>query len=158
MNGKNLLEGRTGPITQSVDAVKLLLSFVGRASDPLPTFAEFGQGEGRVVLVLSNKRDSYYTVTSTKCSCPSATYHNGRCKHQRRHFPQEQAMTVADGGSIRPEGKWAGGMNGPVSTIPGEERAAKVAPSMLIDLHDTSDREAAYHSIREDKIMWPAEA
>ena len=112
---KNLLEGRTWPITQSVEAIKSLLAYVGRASSPLPS--ELSIGEGRLVLVLSNKKDVYYTVTPTKCSCPSATYHPGQpCKHQRKHFPQEQVATAAaaESGSIRPECKWPGGMNGPV--------------------------------------------
>jgi len=113
MSGKNLLEGRTGPVTQSIDSVKSLLAFVGRASDPLPTDVSL---KG-IVLVLSNKKDVYYTVTDKACSCPSATYRGGRCKHQRKYFPQVQAATAAE--SIRPTGKWAGGMNGPVDEIPG---------------------------------------
>lgn len=155
MLGKNLLEGRTGPQTQSVEAVKALLSWKGRAVDPLPATVEFIQeGEdSRLILILSNKKDTYYTCTPRTCSCPAKTYNPGQpCKHQRKHFgaSMEQAKT----GGIRPD------MNGfkPVDSIPGEERVAKAAPSMLIDLHDTSDREAAYHSIREDKIMWQAEA
>ena len=123
MSGKNLLEGRTGPITQSVDAVKSLLTWRGRAVDPMPSTLEFvNEGEGsRLVLVLSNKKDSYYVVTSVKCSCSAATYHPGQsCKHQRKHFPQEQVATVAESGSIRPECKWPGGLNGPVDKIPGE--------------------------------------
>ena len=118
MNGKNI-EGRTGPITQSVDAVKALLQWKKIASDPLP--ADVSLDNGRLVLVLSNKKDVYYTVTPTKCSCPSATYHPGQpCKHQRKHFPQEQVATVAESGSIRPECKWPGGLNGPVDKISGE--------------------------------------
>jgi hypothetical protein len=119
MSGKNLLEGRTGPITQSVDAVKALLSWKKIASNPLP--ADVSLDNGRLVLVLSNKKDVFYTVTATKCSCPAATYHSGQpCKHQRKHFPQEQVVAVAESESIRPEGKWPGGMNGPVDKIPGE--------------------------------------
>ena len=122
MSGKNLLEGRTGPITQSVDAVKSLLPWRGRAVDPMTSTLEFvNEGEGsRLVLVLSNKKDSYYVVTPAKCSCPSATYHPGQpCKHQRKHFPQEQVATVAESGSIRPTGKWPGGFNGPVDECKG---------------------------------------
>ena len=115
---KNLLEGRTGPITQSVDAVKALLQWKKIASDPLP--ADVSLDNGRLVLVLSNKKDVYYTVTATKCSCPAATYHPGQlCKHQRKHFPQEQVAIVAESGSIRPECKWPGGMNGPVDECKG---------------------------------------
>jgi len=118
MSGKNLLEGQTGPITQSVDAVKSLLQWKKIASDPLP--ADVSLDNGRLVLVLSNKKDVFYTVTATKCSCPAATYHPGQpCKHQRKHFPQEQVATVAESGSIRPECKWPGGLNGPVDECKG---------------------------------------
>jgi hypothetical protein len=111
MNGKNI-EGRTGPITQSVDAVKALLQWKKIASDPLP--ADVSLDNGRLVLVLSNKKDVYYTVTPTKCSCPSATYHPGQpCKHQRKHFPQVAMPAATASESIRPECKWPGGMNGP---------------------------------------------
>ena len=149
---KNLLEGRTGPITQSVDAVKALLQWKKIASDPLP--ADMSLDNGRFVLVLSNKKDVFYTVTATKCSCPSAAYRGGRCKHMRHYFPQEQVVTVAESSSIRPD------MRGfrPISSLPGEERAAKAASLSIIDCHDTSDKDAAYWSIQEDKIMWPAEA
>ena len=109
---ENLLEGRTGPITQSVDAVKSLLQWKKIASDPLP--ADVSMDNGRLVLVLSNKRDVYYTTTAQACSCPSSTYRGGRCKHMRHYFLQEQVATVAESGSIRPAGKWPGGMNGPV--------------------------------------------
>ena len=115
MSEKNMLEGRTGPITQSVEAVKNLLTFVGRASDPLPT--DVTLDNGRLVLVLNNKKDAFYTCTASACSCPSATYrHNGPCKHQRKYFPgtAKPAATVTDAGSIRPTGKWPGGHNGPV--------------------------------------------
>ena len=111
------------PVTQSIDAVKALLTWRGRAVDPMPSTLEFvNEGEGsRLVLVLSNKKDSYYVVTPAKCSCPAATYHPGQpCKHQRKHFPQEQVATVEASGSIRPAGKWPGGLNGPVDKIPGE--------------------------------------
>ncbi|MBP7067864.1 MAG: hypothetical protein KBB04_06265 [Methanothrix sp.] len=43
------------------------------------------------MLVLSNKKDAYYVVTPTGCSCPAATYHPGQpCKHSRKYFPQPQ--------------------------------------------------------------------
>ena len=157
MSGKNLLEGRTGPISQSVEAVKSLLTWKGHPIDPLP--ADVSLDNGRLVLVLSNKKDVFYTVTPTKCSCPAATYHPGQpCKHQRKHFPQEQVATVAESGSIRPAGKWPGGLNGPVDRIPGEEKARASSSLSVIDCHDTSDKDAAYWSIQEDKILWPAEA
>jgi len=77
MEGKTLLASGS-PITQSIDAVKTLLAYAGRASDPLPTDVSFDNG--RLVLVLNNKKDAYYTVTAKACSCPSAIYrHNGPC-------------------------------------------------------------------------------
>jgi len=140
MSGKNLLEGLTGPISQSVDAVKVLLNWKGHPVDPLP--ADLSMDNRRLVLVLSNKKDVYYTVTLTKCSCPAATYHPGPCKHQRKYFPGPQksreeletegesilaahnsgAIRLArppDESSIRPEGKWPGGLNGPVDECKG---------------------------------------
>jgi len=147
-----LLPDSGSPITQSIEAVKSLLAYVGRASDPLPTFLELPNK--RCILVLSNKKDAYYTVTSEGCSCPSATYRPGKpCKHQRKYFAEaakesgnaSNAMTMAEvfeehdrnlsklpksyqrmvkaaregsmedsGESIKPEGKWPGGHNGPV--------------------------------------------
>jgi hypothetical protein len=128
MSGKTLIQIQN-PVTQTVEAVKSLLTWRGRGTDPMPATVEFVQeGEGCMVLVLSNKKDSYYVVTSAKCSCPAATYHPGQpCKHQRKHFPQEQVATVAtaDSDSIRPEGKWPGGLNGPVD----ECRAPSQSPS-----------------------------
>jgi hypothetical protein len=114
MSGNNLLEGRFGPVTQSADAVKTLLAFVGRASDPLPS--DVTLDNGRLVLVLNNKKDAYYTVTSAKCSCPAATYHRGPCKHQRKYFPQVAKPAPVATDSIRPEGKWPGGANGPIDS------------------------------------------
>jgi hypothetical protein len=118
MSERNFLEGRCGPVTQSLDAIKSLLAYVGRSANPLP--ADVSMDNGRLVLVLSNKRDSYYTVTATKCSCPAATYHQGPCKHQRKYFSVAKVEQSTETGSIRPAGKWPGGMNGPVDKIPGE--------------------------------------
>ena len=125
----------SSPVTQSVPAVKALLQWKKIASDPLP--ADLSLDNGRLVLVLSNKKDVFYTVTAKACSCPSATYHGGRCKHQRKYFPEPQKSREeleAEGAnilaahnsgarrlarppeesSIRPECKWPGGLNGPV--------------------------------------------
>jgi hypothetical protein len=138
MSGKNLLEGRTGPQTQTIDAVKALLQWKKIASDPLPS--EVSLDNGRMVLVLSNKRDAYYCLTAKACSCPAATYHPGqKCKHQRKYFgarseaeeyqarqralraqakagsslsePQEPAKRLArppEEDSIKPTGGWIG--------------------------------------------------
>ena len=102
------MEGRSGPTTQSIDAIKSLLAYVGRASDPLPT--DVSLENGRLVLVLSNKKDVYYTTTTKACSCPSATYHGGRCKHQRKYFGAKPASRPT-AGWIGPDGQRA---NGPV--------------------------------------------
>lgn len=121
MNGKNMLEGHFGPVTQSIASIKALLSWKGRASDPLPSFVELGKDDNRVVLVLSNKRDAYYCVTSKKCSCPAATYHQGPCKHQRKHFGAASAAACRAGTS-EPLIK-RGGFR-PIDTLPSEERRA----------------------------------
>jgi len=106
------------PVTQSIAAIKALLSWRGRAVDPLPSKIEFMNhgDESRLMLILSNDKAGYYVVTQEACSCPSATYSPGRrCKHQRRYFPQETTQPTATASeSIRPAGKWAGGYNGPV--------------------------------------------
>jgi hypothetical protein len=137
MEGKTLLaSGR--PITQRIDAVKALLAWKQVSCDPLPEFVEMGDGDSRLVLVLSNKKDAYYTVTANGCSCPAATYHHGPCKHQRKYFPQPKKSREeleAEGEAILeahhntakrlarpPESSsirdnlpgWSGGHNGPV--------------------------------------------
>ncbi len=117
MTGKNMLEGRCGPITQSVEAVKNLLAFVGRSADPLPT--DVTLDNGRLVLILSNKKDCFYVATASKCSCPSAAYRGGRCKHQRKYFPQVEAPKSAS--ASEPLVK-RGGFR-PIDTLPGEEKA-----------------------------------
>ena len=99
------------PITQRIDAVKALLAWKQVSSDPLPEFVEMGDGDSRLVLVLSKKKDAYYTVTAKGCSCPAATYHNGPCKHQKKYFPQEEE-NLRDGLP-----GWPGGFNGPVEVI-----------------------------------------
>ena len=122
MSGNLLEKVRTGPVTQSIDAVKSLLAYVGRASDPLPSDVTFDSG--RLVLVLNNKKDAYYTCTARACSCPSATYrHNGPCKHQRKFFSEAKAATknTASEPLIK-----RGGFR-PVDLLPSEERVRGVA-------------------------------
>ena len=111
MEGKTLLASGS-PTTQRIDAVKALLAWKKVSSDPLPDFVELGDGNHRLVLVLSSKKDAYYTVTAKGCSCPSATYRPGMaCKHQRKYFPQEEA-------NLRDSlPGWPGGLNGPVEVI-----------------------------------------
>jgi hypothetical protein len=70
---------------------------------------------GRMVLILSNKKDAYYTCTAKACSCPAASYHHGPCKHQRKFFPQAEATKpVSANDSIKPVATRPGGRNGPV--------------------------------------------
>jgi hypothetical protein len=121
MSERNLLEGRTGPVTQSLDAIKKLLAYVGRASDPMPS--DVSLDNGRLVLVLSNKKDAYYTVTEKKCSCPAATYHQGPCKHQRKYFSVAKVEQSTETGSIRPDTR----AFRPFDTLPGEEKARGAA-------------------------------
>jgi hypothetical protein len=101
-------------ITQSVESIVELLKYRGLSQRPLPEKIDLPG----LVLVLCNKKDAYYVVTDTGCSCPSATYRPGqRCKHQRQYFPGTDASKEVAGDeidSIRPSGKWPGGLNGPV--------------------------------------------
>jgi hypothetical protein len=116
MSAKTIID-ISKPTTQSIEGVKALLSWRGRASDPLPSFVEMGEGGGKVVLVLSNKRDAYYTVTVRECSCPARSWHPGqRCKHQRKHFPEPSRTAQAPqaGYARAAGGRWPGGHNGPV--------------------------------------------
>lgn len=110
----NLLEGRFGPVTQSANAVKTLLAFVGRASDPMPS--DVTLDNGRLVLVLSNKKDAYYCVTAKACSCPAAHWNHSPCKHQRKYFPQQEATEPI---SIDEPLIQRGGFK-PFSLVPGE--------------------------------------
>ena len=115
-----MLEGRTGPITQSVEAVKNLLTFVGRSADPLPT--DVTLDNGRLVLILSNKKDCFYVTTASRCSCPSAAYRGGRCKHMRKYFP---VAKVEQSTAKEPLVKHGGFK--PFDEMPGEERAKGAA-------------------------------
>jgi hypothetical protein len=106
MSEKNLLEGRTGPTTQSTDSVKSLLTYLGRPSDPMPIYISL---KNNVRLTKSKKGDAYYCTSLKDCSCPARTYHPGSpCKHM--HALQAEI----DNESIAPTAKWAGGRNGPV--------------------------------------------
>ena len=51
-----LLEGRISPVTQSIDAIKSLLAYVGRASDPMPR--DVILDNGRLVLVLVTRESA----------------------------------------------------------------------------------------------------
>jgi hypothetical protein len=108
--------------TQSVKLVVDLLNYIGISADPLPDSMKLPG----LMLVLSEKEDCYYSVSSRGCSCPAKHWQPGKvCKHQRRHFPVANLkrqnttdtlnQTVSE--SIKPEGKWPGGHNGPVEVI-----------------------------------------
>lgn len=88
---RNLLEGQTGPVTQSIAVMKSMLAFVGRASDPMPS----------ELFIKRGGFERFYELFG--------------------------------------------------------ERATKAFSLCAIDCHDTMGQEMAYHSICEDKIMWPAE-
>ena len=152
MAGKTILNIEK-PQTQTVAAVKALLSWKGHPSSPLPT--DVSLENGRLVLVLSNKKDCFYVVTAKDCSCPAHNWHPGqRCKHQRKHFA-EQTTTKPEAAIKQPNaGRWHG-HNGPIA--PEETRAVKVSASPLsvIDCHDTTALDVAYHSIKADREMWP---
>ena len=87
-----LLEGLTSPQTQSFEAIKALLAWRGRAIDPLPTYIQM---DG-LALVLSAKKDQYYTVTPKACSCASFVYRGGPCKHQRKFFSKSEIQRIPD--------------------------------------------------------------
>jgi hypothetical protein len=114
MAGKIIFEGES-PKTQTIEGVKALITFHnhGEAPKEMPAFYRMS---GEMVLVLSNKKDSYYVVTPRDCSCPARTFNPGKpCKHQRGYFPQPKKASEAKvQDSIKPVGKWAGGHNGPV--------------------------------------------
>lgn len=139
--GENTMTGNTlvqieKPTTQTVASVKSLLSYVGRASDPMPIFVEL---KGGVRLTRSKKGDCYYTTTPTECSCKARTFNpNTPCKHmkaiqagnsveasraQARAYQARQRELKGKGStlpenSIRPTGGWIGPdgqrTNGPV--------------------------------------------
>lgn len=151
MSGKTILNVES-PTTQSVKAVCGLLAWKGRSSNPLPQFVEMGEEEARLVLVLSNKRDAYYTVTREECSCPARNWHqNQPCKHMRRYFPEATAATKPTD-SIMPEIRQA------FKPIAPDEAKASTSFQLVDCLPDPTSRDLAYHSIQEDRILWPVEA
>jgi|SRR5271157_2885000 len=97
MSERNLLEDLNGPETQSIEAVKALIAFYNHGEEPLEMPA-FYRLSGEMVLVLSNKKDTYYVVTANACSCPSGAYRGGPCKHQRMYFAESKphGQTLAE--------------------------------------------------------------
>lgn len=106
----------SSPVTQSREAVAQLIAYFNHGHEPAE-MPEFFRLTAEMVLVRSNKGDSYYVVTPRSCSCPSATYRPGQpCKHQRLYFPQPMKATeTATADNILPKGKWPHGFNGPVN-------------------------------------------
>jgi hypothetical protein len=141
------------PKTQSIDAGKSLLALVGRSADPLPS--DVSLDSGRLVLILSNKKDAYYTCTARACSCPGNQFRHN-CKHMRKYFaevaPSKPTKPADTGTSLIERGGFK-----PISLLPSEEaQEAKSASSLsVIDCHDTTPQDVAYWSIQEDKIMLP---
>ena len=84
MSGKILFDG--GIKSQPVAAVESLSKYLNK---------EIKGGVldmGRVKLILSGDRKSFYAVSATDCSCPAKYYQHGQqCKHQRKHFSAPQA-------------------------------------------------------------------
>jgi len=106
MSGMNLLEGRSGPTTQGTDAVKSLLTYLSRPSNPMPIFVQL---KDNVRLTKCKKGDAYYCTSLKDCSCPARTYHPREpCKHM------QMLQAEIDNESIAPVAKWAVGRNGPV--------------------------------------------
>lgn len=86
MAGKVLVEV-PNPLTEDTKAVVALLKCLGRPYSPLPDAVKLPN----MVLVLSSKKDVFYTVTARDCSCPARTYHPGQaCKHMKRFFTEAQ--------------------------------------------------------------------
>lgn len=137
-------------ISQNVEAVVEHLNYLGRPTEPLPEAVDLGA----VKLVRSNKSDVFYCVTATSCSCPSALYRPGQCKHQRKYFPsskksQAEIEKESDEELTRlHSAKWAGGFNGPVDTdtIKAKTEAPAISSLMLIDAyaHVTTEEEIKY--------------
>ena len=120
----------SSPVTQSREAAKQLIAYHNHGQE-LAEMPDFYRLTGEMVLVQSNKKAAYYVTTPQTCSCPSATYRPGPCKHSRKYFPESMrkvAMEEPTEGakrlarppeSIKPAGKWPGGRNGPVEEIMG---------------------------------------
>ena len=106
------------PVTQSREAIEHLIAYHNHRVEP-QEMPDFYRLTGEMVLVLNNKKDAYYVVTPTDCSCPAATYHPGQpCKHSMKYFPQQKREAPIEQGDLRVTlPGWPGGMNGPVEAI-----------------------------------------
>lgn len=180
MSGRTLIQVEK-PTTQTIAAVKSLLAYVGRASDPLPIFVEL---KGSVRLTRSKRGDCYYTTTPADCSCKARSFNPGTpCKHMkalqagnsveasraqarayqaRQRELREQAKSSSSPAEAaqparrlaRPEAFR------PVDTLPSEEKAAKASSSfcMVDTTPDATPREIAYQEMKMVRDMWPVEA
>jgi hypothetical protein len=118
MSGRTILK-MENPVTQSIDAVKSLLAYVGRASDPMPIFVEL---KDSVRLTRSKKGDCYYTTTLSECSCKARTYNPGNpCKHMLAL--RADLANHIESESIRPKVP----AFKPFDLLPGEERVRGAA-------------------------------
>jgi hypothetical protein len=153
MSGRTILKVES-PKTQSIDAVRTLLTWKGHPTNPMP--ADVSLDNGRLVLVLNGKKDAFYTVTATACSCPAHVWHPGhQCKHQRKFFAESKPATKpTDGETLVKRSGFR-----PIDTLPGEGRAVKASSFCMVDTTpDATPRELAYWSIQKDKVLWPVEA
>lgn len=181
MNGKQILNIEK-PATQAVKAVCSLLAWKGRSSNPLPEFVEMGEGEARLVLVLSNKRDAYYVTTPKACSCPAAVYHHGPCKHMRKYFAEQtthkqtmaETLAQADENLHKMPYQYQKAVKaardtaeseplelapkGPFKPVCPDECDAAPSTPLYIDMHDTSPAEVAYFERKEAVEFLPCEA
>ena len=153
MSGGKTILNVESPKTQAIDSVKALLSWKGRAADPLPAFVEMSEGDNRLVLVLSNKKDCFYVVTARDCSCPARGWHpNQPCKHQRKYFPEVKATKptaiIMERKPFRP-------------FLEDEARPARAAlsnPLYVDTTPDTSPAEVAYFERKGAAEFLPMEA
>jgi hypothetical protein len=74
------------PQSQTTDAVRALLASRGYNAEKLPKKVRLSC---TMVLRLSSKKDEYYVVQPTDCTCPARKYHPGKpCKHMEDLFPE----------------------------------------------------------------------
>jgi hypothetical protein len=101
MSGRILVESKS-PKSQSIEAVKALLTWRKMPTVPMPATIEL---PGGVILVLGSKKDIYYTTTHNDCSCPARAFHpDKQCKHMARfatvevHIPKAVHDMMPRGG------------------------------------------------------------
>jgi hypothetical protein len=88
------------PVTQTIDSGKVLAKYLGMTEE-IPQEIALANGAR---LVLSTKRDAYYTVVRGKCSCKAGQY-GRRCKHLAAHvdaFDERGNIRQVGGKLLRP--------------------------------------------------------